>query len=357
MNTSLFDEQYENFDFKAPDAQILIVDDNHVNLTVAEGLLGPMEMQIDTAISGKSALEMINKKKYDLILMDHMMPELDGIETTRLIRRFHSEYSDVPIIALTANAVSGMKETFLQEGMNDFVAKPIELKIILKKLKYWLPKEKIIKVRSDDYEINDKKDKWEFDIPGLEIDYAAKMLGSEILFWNVLKDYYKTIEKSASIIEESYKQKDWPRYTIEVHALKSASKQIGAIELSELAAALEAAGNVRDTEMINNHTQELLDLYRSYREKLKPYLDVEEEKTNEEKEDIDNQGLIGFFNELEEASEDLDMDRMAQVIDKMDNYKFDETQSEIFEELKVAVEDIDVEKCEDLIDEWRKYLC
>lgn len=122
------------FDFTAPEAQILIVDDNPVNLTVTEGLLKPLEMKIDTAAGGEEAVEMISKKKYDLIFMDHMMPELDGVETTHIIRRFHKEYDSVPIIALTANAVDGVKEMFLNEGMNDFVAKPIEMSRILAKL-------------------------------------------------------------------------------------------------------------------------------------------------------------------------------------------------------------------------------
>ena len=136
------------FDFTAPEAQILIVDDNPVNLTVTEGLLKPLEMKIDTAAGGEEAVEMISKKKYDLIFMDHMMPELDGVETTHIIRRFHKEYDSVPIIALTANAVDGVKEMFLNEGMNDFVAKPIEMSRILAKLQKWLPQEKIYKVRN-----------------------------------------------------------------------------------------------------------------------------------------------------------------------------------------------------------------
>ena len=132
--------------FEAPDAEILIVDDNPINLTVAEGLLEPLHMNISTALSGKEALEMIEKKRYDIIFMDHMMPELDGVETTRIIRRLHPECNETPIIALTANAISGMKEMFLNEGMNDFVAKPIEMRIMLTKLRYWLPKHKIKKL-------------------------------------------------------------------------------------------------------------------------------------------------------------------------------------------------------------------
>ena len=185
------------FDFTAPEAQILIVDDNPVNLTVTEGLLKPLEMKIDTAAGGEEAVEMISKKKYDLIFMDHMMPELDGVETTHIIRRFHKEYDSVPIIALTANAVDGVKEMFLNEGMNDFVAKPIEMNRILAKLQKWLPQEKIYKVRNKMAQEETTKMK----IEGLNTGRALQFLGSEKLYWSVLKDYYHMIDKKADLIK------------------------------------------------------------------------------------------------------------------------------------------------------------
>ena len=100
----------EYYDFTAETAKILIVDDNSINLTVAQGLLEPLNMQIDTALSGNEAINKISDTMYDLILMDHMMPEIDGIETTHIIRRFHSEYDNVPIIALTANVIGNVKK-------------------------------------------------------------------------------------------------------------------------------------------------------------------------------------------------------------------------------------------------------
>lgn len=135
----------EYYDFTAETAKILIVDDNSINLTVAQGLLEPLNMQIDTALSGNEAINKISDTMYDLILMDHMMPEIDGIETTHIIRRFHSEYDNVPIIALTANVIGNVKKMFIEEGMNDFVAKPIEVRMLINAIRRWLPKEKIKK--------------------------------------------------------------------------------------------------------------------------------------------------------------------------------------------------------------------
>jgi CheY-like chemotaxis protein len=129
--------------FSAPEANILIVDDNEINLIVASELLKQYGIQADTALSGAEALRMMDEKQYDLIFMDHMMPEMDGIETTERIRAHMDWRENAPIVALTANAISGMRELFLSSGMNDFVSKPIELEELDKILKTWLPPDKL----------------------------------------------------------------------------------------------------------------------------------------------------------------------------------------------------------------------
>ncbi len=122
-----------------PDAKVLIVDDNRVNLVVAKGVMKPYQMQIDTASSGKDAIELVKANDYDIIFMDHMMPELDGIDTTHLIRELDDgKYMDLPIIALTANAVGEAREMFISEGLQDFLAKPIDKKELDAVIHRWL---------------------------------------------------------------------------------------------------------------------------------------------------------------------------------------------------------------------------
>ena len=129
-------------EFTAPDAKVLIVDDNEINREVAVLLLEPLQMQIDTAENGAEALDMIQKKHYDLVLMDHWMPVMNGVEATMALRKLEGEYyRKLPVLALTADAMEESKEEFYAAGMNDFVAKPIEMKEICIKLKSWLPKE------------------------------------------------------------------------------------------------------------------------------------------------------------------------------------------------------------------------
>ena len=129
--------------FSASSAVVLVVDDNKVNLRVAEKMLSMYGITPHKAMSGVEALDMIIKTNYDLIFMDHMMPGLDGIDTTRLIRRFHPKFNSIPIIALTANVVEESRKMFLDEGMNDFIGKPIDIKVLGEKLKKWLPPSKI----------------------------------------------------------------------------------------------------------------------------------------------------------------------------------------------------------------------
>ena len=122
-----------------PDCKVLVVDDNRINLTVAKGFLKPYGMEVDTALSGRIAIDMVQEKDYDIVFMDHMMPELDGIDTTKMIRQLEGrKYKDLIIIALTANAISDAKEMFLKNGLQDFLAKPIEKKELNRLLDKWL---------------------------------------------------------------------------------------------------------------------------------------------------------------------------------------------------------------------------
>ena len=348
------DAQMSEFEFIAPEANILIVDDNAVNLTVAEGLLEPLKMQIDTANSGMEAIDMISKYHYDMVFMDHMMPELDGVETTHIIRRLHPEYNDVPIIALTANAVEGTKEMFCQEGMNDFVAKPIELRILVSKVRQWLPIEKIQKIYNTQ-SVAPKEDPVNLEIGDLDVPFALRFLGNEELFWTVLKAYYRTIEKKANLIKSLEEQENWTDYTIEVHALKSSSKQVGAISLSDKAADLEKAGNARDTEYIHRHTDSLLEQYLGYIPVLEPFCQ-EENEDDTVKEAMTDTDLLRYFSKMREALSNLDMDQMEEVIRDMNRYYYKEWQQEMFVKLKDAVDEIDVDSCELILKDWENRL-
>lgn len=144
---SIREREHENYPhFTASQANVLVVDDNRVNLLVAEGLMQPFQIQVTLADSGKKALQLIKEYSYDLVFMDHIMPEMDGIETTKAIRKMPGEYyQKLPIVAFSANAVNNARELLLTGGMNDFVAKPVEVGELTRALLTWLPEEKVIR--------------------------------------------------------------------------------------------------------------------------------------------------------------------------------------------------------------------
>ena len=337
--------------FKAPDAKVLIVDDNVINLTVAEGFLEPLEMQLYSATGGKEAIDMIGKEHFDLIFMDHMMPDIDGVETTRIIRRMYPAYNDVPIIALTANAVGGAKEMFLSEGMNDFIPKPIEVSNLVSKVKQWLPVEKIQK-GSTIVAKAEETDSGEIYVADLDTAAAIKLLGSEKLFWTILEKYYNSIKSTSEKIVRYMDESNWAAYTVEVHALKSVSKQIGAMELSEMAAELEKAGNARDTNYILNNTDKMLEKYNAYHDAFSFYF--AKEQVEEQKSGIDRDSLISILDKMLIAVDNLDMDEMEAVIGELQKYEFDG--ANYFDELAQASENVDVDTCAEIVNKWKAEL-
>jgi len=254
---------YQEKRFIAPEASVLVVDDNLMNLKVVEGLLRPYKIKVFVATSGKECLEKLDNSRYDMIFMDHMMPEMDGVETAHKIRaKAGSYYQNVPIVALTANAIGGAREMFLEEGFQEYVAKPIEMSHMERVLRKYIPEEKIIRmddatvpyenapddVAEESTRINRRKG----------IQYCG---GNEEDYKEILQVYLSTGLQKIREIREKYKEEDWKNYTILVHALKSTSIGIGATELGEMAKELEMAGKEGNISYIQAHHKEVVHEY------------------------------------------------------------------------------------------------
>ena len=168
----------------------------------------------------------------------------------------------------------------------------------------------------------------------------------------MLKDFYRVIEKKCKQIKGAEESGDWSAYTIEVHALKSAARQIGAISLSEKAAALEEAGNREDAARIHECTDEMLAEYKAYMPVLAPFCGEEEIKG--EKGEIPGERLRELFADMRAAIDDLDMDQMEEVAGAMKEYSYSGKQGELFRQLLEAVENIDVDTCEEIMVEWEE---
>lgn len=273
----------QNGRFIAPDASVMIVDDSLMNLKVVEGLLRPYRMKVYTAISGKDAINKLEKVKVDFVFMDHMMPEMDGVETLHNIRKKPETYfRNVPIIALTANAIGGAREMFMQEGFQDFVSKPIDIPVFERVLKKYIPQTKIIRdlgiinqqeedkiIKSDPF--RDKESK--LAKVGIDLKKGLEYCGGKLEdYKDVVEVYCNSAENNRKKMEHFYKQKDWENYTIFVHALKSSSLSIGAVSLSKKAAAMEKAGKENNEKFIVNHhdiiIQNYKDIVKSFQEIL-----------------------------------------------------------------------------------------
>jgi len=251
----------ESANFIAPGVKILSVDDVKTNLTVLEGLLRPYRMQVFSCLSGKEALDMMKVTEYDLVFMDHMMANMDGIETLRNIRALsgdHQYAEAVPVIALSANAEQSVMAMFLQNGFNDFLSKPIDdvkLHIILTK---WISGEKWIKAEESSI-VTQTEPAINLEIKGVDVKKGIAMTGGTYdNYLRTLAVFCRDSLEKRKEIKVSLDAMDLPLYTIHVHALKSAAANIGAENLSAAARSLEEAGRKENVQFIKKETGNFL---------------------------------------------------------------------------------------------------
>jgi PAS domain S-box-containing protein len=236
----------------APDAKILVVDDNSVNLNVACGLLKLCKIAADTAMSGQQAIDMINETQYDIVFMDHMMPGMDGVEATKIIRETNK---NVTIIALTANAVAGAKEEFFSAGMVDWLTKPINKTLFFKVLEKWIPPEKVSKTQIETVdrggETKEDSTKDEFrrnieQIEGLSVQTGLQRIPEWETYETSLRLLITEIENCDRKLNDFMASGDMKNFSITVHGMKGALNFVGAMELSRKAYDLEIASDKED---------------------------------------------------------------------------------------------------------------
>jgi len=258
----LYHDKKLTIQFTAPSANILIVDDISTNLRVAKELMAPYNMNIQTCLNGPEAIKLVSNNRFDIVFMDHMMPGMDGIEATSIIRSIDpadSYYQKLPIIALTANAVSGARELFLEKGIDDFLAKPIDIQKLDEILRKWLHAEKQCKLEQPDSNGEVKQEKGlTIKIPGIDTVSGLRNCGGDIhIFLDILLDFCKDAEERLTKISEALYNGNIDLYTTLVHALKGAARSIGAIETSDKALWLEESAAKRPFPEISSKTNDL----------------------------------------------------------------------------------------------------
>ncbi|MDR2592659.1 MAG: response regulator [Chitinispirillales bacterium] len=347
--------------FIAPDARVLVVDDTNTNLRVAEGLLSPYKMRVDTCRSGPDAIEAVQAERYDIVFMDHMMPGMDGLEATKRIRAILGRddyYRKLPIIALTANAVSGAREMFLSEGLNDFISKPIDISKLKAVLEKWIPQdlrksptEVITTGDSGDDDIDVRKIK----IDGVDVEKGLSISGGKGTHYiRTITMFYEDGFEKIKEIRNCMEIGDMQLYATHVHGLKSAAASIGAISVSEEAKALETAWKENNEIYINEHNGKFLMNLEALLHNIGKLLDdIEAMKKKTGGGHVDTELLKAELAKLRTAMENFD----SETIDGATNTLIEYEQAEHFgEQIKSILQNVLIGEYDDALNQIDRLL-
>lgn len=355
----------ENYSYStrllAPDAKILVVDDNGVNRKVFRNLIKETQVQVTEAASGMECLELVEKNQYDLIFLDHMMPEMDGIETLHRIKEIPDcPCESTPIIVLTANAVSGAKERYLSEGFDEFLSKPIVPEKLENMMKEMLPEDMLQEVSVSETQEDlqqaaaDRAGDSLEELPqvdGLDWNYAWLHLPDMELLEYTVKEFYGQIEFAAEHLELAFEQIAEPeqleQYRIQVHAMKSLAATIGIVPLAGLAKLLEYAAKDGRIDMILSLTGTFLEEWRSYQGKLQGVFGIEDTAKAESADDSVVQALVEM---VRFSMQEMDIDQADQSVRQLRLYEYPEEIKQNIKKLAEAVTNLDVEETERLAD-------
>lgn len=294
-NGRIWKSESEEDMFTAPDVRILIADDNRMNLELLSGLLSPTRMHVDTALNGKEVLTLVQRKNYDLIILDHMMPVMDGMETLKHIRQ--EDYCpDVPIIVLTANAVSGARTEYLDAGFDEYLSKPVERGQLYRTIKRFLPYDSFVETKEEtNEEIQENSERIGI-IKRLSFlnteSGMAYCADSEEFYFEMIKMYIDNDRTEE--LNEHFNNSNWEDYRITAHALKSTSLSIGADDMSAMAKEQEFSvkeGRIEDTKAFHC---DFMNAYALLLEKLKKVVANEYEEEDSEEAD-DGSGRAGYI--------------------------------------------------------------
>ena len=360
-------ENYINFDdkeFIAENARILVVDDNDMNRKVFRSLMKPIKAQVSEASGGAEALKMVEWNDYDIIFMDHMMPGMDGIEAMQHIRQMEAK-KDIPIFALTANAVTGAREEYISKGFDGFLSKPVSAEKLYETIKEVLPEEMIRPLTKEEKEERHKTSKQMAsqapdDLPsveGLDWNYAWQHLPDNEMLKDGVKSFYEIIDVQGQKLEKMYEQlvdsngvaETMDAYRIQVHAMKSGAATVGIVPLAGVAKMLEFAAKDNDLELIKSMHSPFIREWSSYKEKLDGVFGLTNVADKKDRPQADPKMLEKVFEVLKKAVDECDVDMSDKVMSKLKEYTFGEEVDSLLEQLNGAVMDLDGELTENII--------
>ncbi len=300
-----------------PKAEILVVDDYEMNLMVAKNLMKVYDFVPDVVQSGREAITRAEEKEYDVIFMDHMMPDLDGLQTLDILKEHGYLGSRTKVIALTANAIAGAKEYYISKGFDDYLTKPIDAEALEDMLLKYMPKKKILKKAISD------------------VKHNRTLISNDDERQALIKIFVSTIDESAKKLDEFKEKSDIKNYTIKVHGLKSTARLIGEMSISKKAEALENAGNAGDWDYIETHHKELIDEYLSIRNTY--------EGQKSAKKPLDESDLKDALYSIIEMANVCDFTSTEMVLNTLADYEMPEGLDEKLKEIRALLDKLDYE--------------
>lgn len=346
--------------FEAPEANLLVVDDNEMNRRVFKSLLKKTKINVDEAEGGIQCLEMIQKKHYDIIFLDHMMPNMDGVQTFHAMETLDGHLcKGTPVVVLTANAVEGAREMYLNEGFDNYMSKPVVADKLENMIQELLPSHMVHMVEFNPDEqlenveqrMNTPKEISDIgQIDGVDLDYAFYRLQDLDVLMTTIHEFYRMVYVEADNLKELYEHLDeegnLELYRIKVHAMKSSAALIGAMQLSGVAKTLEYAARDGKTDVIKALTEPFLEEWREYKERLKPVVEGRdgEKKGEPEGAVIDPDVIRGLLSGIDISLQIMDVDKADELMEKLQSYRFTSDIETEIDKLSGLVVNLEIEK-------------
>ncbi len=349
-------EDFQLGDIKIFGTRVLVVDDNQINLKVASSTLGYYKLDVDVASSGREAIDLCKMHEYQIIFMDQMMPQMDGIEAMKRIRKISPYYAaggPAKIVVLTANAISGVRQQLLDEGFDEYLGKPMNFKQLERLFVRFLP-EKKIKIHAAERESDEKRELRELGemMPQADISQGITFCGGRLTdYLGVLRVTYRNGEKTLGELDELQKKGDYENYIIKIHGLKSTSLSIGAKAVSNMAKDQELAGRSGDYAFIDTHIREFSSAYRKLLSQIQTVLEhyqmLDEPETP--KKELSDADIMQLFGDIIRYMDAFDFASAAKLVRQEKDRVTSEKYREDMEKLEQWMADMEEEKIRALI--------
>ncbi|MCR5667097.1 MAG: response regulator [Eubacterium sp.] len=328
-------------DFVCESAHVLVVDDNEMNLKVASSTLKKYKMKVDTAMSGQESLEKMEKTRYDIVFMDQMMPGMDGTRTLQKARQIEG-YDKVPVVMLTANAIIGTEDEAMRHDFNGYLTKPMDREKLHKCLETHIPSDKIhyidrAKIRKERRAEQKHLEKYKV----LDTDYGIAQCGDSLDdYMEILRFFLEIKDARIREVNELFDNGDWDNYTINVHGLKSSTRNIGGAKTGEIAFSLENAGKSKNIDFIKSNHEILITNMKELVVAINEFISEQErenESVEEVKEEISEELYESVVQSIREAGENFEFEQALLMIKALYEFHLPVQKVTLLEELEQAL--------------------